>query len=277
MRVAHVVLAASAFAVMSCSSDSSTDPADTGIAAKITSVQTTAGAKGAVKNGSVPNGNGPALTIANALSVINGGTAAVPVTGAAAFERLAISVNGVDGYYELAVPAGTTTVQLFITFAQNLPEGVLPLLIAAADANVNYGPKRSVTATVTKVGAGEVQVSVSWDTPSDVDLHVQTPNGNEIYYGNSNADGGTLDLDSNAGCTIDNVNNENVTWPSGSSPSGTYRVLVDYWSSCGATSTNYVVTVNVAGHAPQVFQGNFTGGGDHGGAGNGVLIATFSK
>ena len=277
MRAMRAAMVASALMLMSCESDEGTDPAASGIAAKITGVQTATGVAGTAKTGTVPEGSGPALTIANALSVINGGTATVPVTGAAAFQRLAVAISGVDGFYELFLPAGTTTAQLFITFAQSLPEGTLPLLIAAADANANYGPKKSVTATVTKVGAGEVQVSVSWDAASDVDLHVIAPNGDEIYYSNQNAAGGTLDLDSNAGCSIDNVNNENVTWPSGASPSGTYTVLVDYWSSCGVASTNYVVTINIAGRAAQVFQGTFTGEGDRGGAGDGRQITTFTK
>jgi hypothetical protein len=277
MKWMRVVMVASVLTLMSCDSDENTGPAASGIASKITGVQTATGVTGTVKTGSVPEGTGPALTVANALSVINGGTATVPITGAASFQRIAIAIDGIEDFYELFLPAGTTTAQLFITFAQSLPEGTLPLLIAAADANVNYGPKKSVTATVTKVGAGEVQISVSWDSPSDVDLHVITPSGDEIYYGNQSAAGGTLDLDSNAGCSIDNVNNENVTWPSGASPSGTYTVLVDYWSSCDAPLTNYVVTINVAGRASQVFQGNFNGDGDNGGAGSGRLIATFTK
>jgi hypothetical protein len=276
MRFDRMVLAASVLTLMSCDSDSTDPDTVSGIASKITAVQTATGATGSVKTGSVPEGSGPALTIATALSVINGGTATVPVTAAAAFQRLALEIDGIEDFYEILLPAGTTTAQLFITFAQSLPEGTLPLRISASDANANYGPKRSVTANVTKVGAGEVQISVSWDAASDVDLHVITPEGNEIYYGNESADGGTLDLDSNAGCSIDNVNNENVTWPN-ASPSGTYRVLVDYWSACGVAATNYVVTINVAGRAAQVFQGTLTGQGTNGGAGDGILIAQFTK
>jgi hypothetical protein len=52
---------------------------------------------------------------------------------------------------------------------------------------------------------------------------------------------------------------------------------VDYDDSCGAASTNYVVTINIAGRASQVFQGTFTGGGDRGGAGDGRLITRFTK
>jgi hypothetical protein len=68
-----------------------------------------------------------------------------------------------------------------------------------------------------------------------------------------------------------------VTWPDGPAPSGTYTVRVDYWSACNAVSTNYVVTINVAGRASQVFQGTLTGPGNHGGAGAGIVVATFTK
>ena len=48
--------------------------------------------------------------------------------------------------------------------------------------------------------SGDVQVSVSWDAPSDVDLHVVEPSGEDIYYGHpASATGGQLDVDSNAG------------------------------------------------------------------------------
>jgi hypothetical protein len=110
-----------------------------------------------------------------------------------------------------------------------------------------------------------------------VDLHVVDPSGEEIYYGSpTSASGGQLDLDSNAECQSDGPRNENITWPSGASPSGTYRVLVDYWDSCGAPSTDYGVTVNVRGQAPQTFTGTFTGEGDQGGAGAGLAITTFT-
>jgi Fibronectin type III domain len=122
--------------------------------------------------------------------------------------------------------------------------------------------------------AGDVQVSVSWDAPSDVDLHVVEPNGTDIYYGNpSSATGGQLDVDSNAACSIDGRQIENVRW-AGQAPSGTFTVRVDYWDSCGVPLTNYLVTVR-NGPSTQVFRGAFTGEGDFGGAGSGRLITTF--
>jgi hypothetical protein len=122
---------------------------------------------------------------------------------------------------------------------------------------------------------GDVQVSVSWDAPTDVDLHVVDPRGEEIYYGNSvSSSGGQLDVDSNPACSIDGRQIENIRW-NGAAPGGTYVVRVDYWDSCGLPATNYTVTVK-NGPSTQVFRGGFTGPGDHGGRGAGVLITSFS-
>jgi uncharacterized protein YfaP (DUF2135 family) len=121
-------------------------------------------------------------------------------------------------------------------------------------------------------------VSVSWNSAADVDLHVVEPGGEEIYYGSTlSGTGGELDLDSNAACGSDGPRNENITWAEGTAPVGEYIVRVDYWDSCEATQTDYVVTVHVQGQTPQVFTGTFTGGGDSGGAGSGVEITRFTK
>jgi hypothetical protein len=279
----RIVAAAIVIALAGCSSDANT-PLATGILAKIASVQTTTGVLATIKQGTVPAAQGgPSVNLPSALSLVNGGTGAMNVTSAASLFKVAIGIDGVSGYYEVDLPAGTTSasitsVTLLITLAQNLSDTSLPLVIAAADGNSNFGASQHLTATVTRVGSGDVQVSLSWDGPSDLDLHVVGPDSSEVYYSNrTSASGGTLDLDSNAACTIDNIDNENVTWPSGKAPSGTYTVRADYWSNCGRDISNYVVTVTIAGGTPQIFQGSFTGTGDRGGAGSGRLITTFVK
>ena len=130
---------------------------------------------------------------------------------------------------------------------------------------------------VVQVGTGDVQVTLAWDSDSDVDLHVVDPSGQEVYWANRDVpSGGNLDLDSNAGCSLDDVRNENIVWPVGQAPQGTYTVRVDYWSSCGVEATDYTVLVNNGGNV-EVFSGQFTGTGDRGGSGSGIDITTFER
>ncbi|MCH6580260.1 MAG: hypothetical protein IH802_07870, partial [Nitrospinae bacterium] len=51
---------------------------------------------------------------------------------------------------------------------------------------------------IIRVATGDVQVSVVWDAPTDVDLRVTDPSGEQVYFGNlQSQSGGFLDLDSN--------------------------------------------------------------------------------
>ena len=96
-----------------------------------------------------------------------------------------------------------------------------------------------------------MQINCSWDQPNDVDLHLVEPNGTEIFYGNAiSQNGAELDVDSNAGCSLDNINNENITYSDNDIvEAGEYIVRVDLWSNCNVTSsTNYVVTAYYNGH-----------------------------
>jgi hypothetical protein len=255
----------------------------------ITSVEAT-GTQAAARSGlAPPAAGGPPITVSGNATVVNGGTLSASVTAAAPFQTLymyaasqttglATSVpGGIDGYYELRLPSPRTDAALVLAVAQSIPLRDLDLMFAVADLSGVVGPYARLSTTVTTVGTGDVQVTLSWDADSDVDLHVIDPAGEEIYYAHRlSASGGELDLDSNAGCSIDGVRNENITWPVGRAPRGTYTVRVDYWSNCSVPSTNYTVRVNVGGNV-QIFTGAFTGAGDQGGAGSGRTITTFER
>lgn len=57
----------------------------------------------------------------------------------------------------------------------------------------------TVCQTGTCVGQGVLRFSLTWSAVADFDLHVTTPNGNEISFNNPMADGGTLDVDNTDG------------------------------------------------------------------------------
>lgn len=101
------------------------------------------------------------------------------------------------------------------------------------------------------VGTGDVRVTLTWEDVNDLDLHVIEPSGEEIYYGNeTSATGGRLDEDANPGCgeaTLHPV--ENIFWPTGSAPHGTYTVKVNYYEHCqgGAAQPAFTVETFVDG------------------------------
>lgn len=197
-----------------------------------------------------------------------------------------VGVEGYYGYYQLPMD-GSGGDEMLKALLRNYtddetPPGSLPVRVALRDAKGRISPQRNRSLSVQSVGGGDVQVSISWDSKTDVDLHVIEPGGCELYYGKKSCpSGGHLDLDSNAACNIDNVNNENVFWPEGTAPLGTYTVRVDYYDDCGlwgaGMDANYTVTVHYCGRV-ETYDGFFAKGTDTGGgAGSGVTVAEFNN
>jgi hypothetical protein len=95
---------------------------------------------------------------------------------------------------------------------------------------------------------GDIQASLTWSSAADLDLHVTDPSGEEVWYHNPGpvASGGYLDVDANAACREALVNPaENIVWPSGSAPSGTYQVRVAVYDPCGAADLSWQLRVRV--------------------------------
>lgn len=76
-----------------------------------------------------------------------------------------------------------------------------------------------------RAGTGDVAFRLVWDGVSDLDLFVEDPAGGCIYFAHPSSDaGGILDVDCNAATQCAHPI-ENVYWPAGSAPAGTYT----YW------------------------------------------------
>jgi hypothetical protein len=76
-------------------------------------------------------------------------------------------------------------------------------------------------------GTGDVAFRLVWTGTSDLDLYVQDPAGNCVFFANRKSDtGAILDIDCNGGTDqICEVPVENVYWPARTAPAGTYT----YW------------------------------------------------
>jgi len=204
---------------------------------------------------------GPVPTVAGIATVVNGGSTRVSVAAdAGSFQRVFISSPSARGHYEVLLPDGVALEDLVLSVARTVHAGNLRLRYEVEAVGGEAGPYAEQTLSVINVGTGDVQISVAWTGASDVDLHVFDPSGEEIFYGNKTAaSGGTLDLDSNPACDIDNKNNENVVFPTGMAPAGDYRVVVDYYDDCGAAQSDWVVTVQRKDQDPVTFVGSFAG------------------
>lgn len=93
----------------------------------------------------------------------------------------------------------------------------------------------------------DIRASLMWNNYDDLDLHVITPNRSHIYYANTRANDGWLDVDMNAGYGDTREPVENIRWLKGQAPKGQYVVSVYNFCNRENTNTPFVVEVEVNG------------------------------
>lgn len=151
-----------------------------------------------------------------------------------------------------------------LDFARSNSPGPATILVQAVDGAQRAGATTEVPLIlVTEQTAGELVVSLRWDTQADVDLHVRDPSGIDIGPENINSyraplpgdppdppdawkTGGIYAFDSNAMCVLDGLRQETVSWQQ-APPTGDYTVLVDLAYSCGQPAASYEVVVTLYG------------------------------
>lgn len=183
------------------------------------------------------------------------------VTASGAFTIVYLAVDDLDGYWQLTLPSGVDQLELVITLANTPPTTDFQLRTILGTAG---GVSQPITLRVQPgdLSLADIAATLRWTGASDVDLHVIDALGQEVYYGNtSTPEGGRLDLDSNPACSIDNVNQEIISWPAGKAPAGDYTVFVQYYDDCGVPSSSYSVSLAIKDRAVQTFSGTFTGAG----------------
>ena len=171
---------------------------------------------------------------------------------------VAVRAKGHSGTY--LSPVQGTEASLSVQLPSMPPEAARdPLFVEVLVLDALGETLGAVTQSTTPVPVptGSVHVALAWDTPVDLDLEVITPSSNALNYVNRSVDGGTLDLDSNAMCTIDGANTESASWLYGYERSGTYYVHVSLYDLCGQESVNYRVFVTACGET-QVHEGIFS-------------------
>lgn len=184
-----------------------------------------------------------------------------------------IGLAGDSGHWILPVGGEDTANPPDLTFATRgsfsptLQAGAYQLVYRAVDQNGVMGPSsiQPLTLAATPV-EGMFVISLEWDGPADLDLHVVAPATGgtgtvEIWSKKRNslaarvqgvftpeeiAAAGILDFDSNTGCVYDGRDNENVIWTQ-YPPAGHYIVRVDASSLCGAPTVRWRATASLQG------------------------------
>lgn len=239
-------------------------PADTGLEARmrVKDAQFYSGALDHLPGTAAPT----VVDVLNSQPVITPGLQNKQVSGRLdpGSTAVALGLAGDVGYWVLAadVPDSDSpsqpTFHANLSFSPVLPGKSYDLLVRAAAPPDTLGPTAHVTLEVqpSVPPTGALVISLWWDSESDLDLHVVTPNGDEVWAGNINSydpyattpitdagawnEGGILDVDSNPACVIDGRCNENVVW-SAPPPAGEYLVRVDAFSLCGNSAARWTV------------------------------------
>lgn len=193
-----------------------------------------------------------------------GGFNYVTVTSDQQLSRFLIGVDGMDGYMEATVSSastradGTYTYIVPISYGVNFSKSIVMIIKAVTvSGDVTQGYRVSITFVESM--EGELTINLTFDHAKDLDLHLLTPSGKHIYWGDrtwttEGADGSTisfgLDHDSNAACRIDNLNNENIVIPRGAIEPGIYQVYLELYQNCDpsiGTDLNWKLVVRYNG------------------------------
>jgi len=191
----------------------------------------------------IPSGNTSApFSINFHNQALAGGMNIITITSQTRFRYFYVGLSDGLGYWRVPVtPSGTSTYSY--TFNINYGLGFSShMVMYISGETVNGGITSLKQLEIDHVDSeiGDLNVNLTFSTPKDVDLHLYTPSGEHIYFGNRGGEttiGGItytygLDHDSNAGCYIDNLNNENIYLPSALIEPGEYRVVVNLYSNC---------------------------------------------
>ena len=195
-----------------------------------------------------------------------------PISGALSptSTSVAIGLKGDVGYWVLVagVPSISTpadpSFSATLAFSTAVAPGSYTLSALAIDDSGNLGrPSTQVLAgeasPTNPAASGDLVVTLSWDTESNLDLYVVDPTGKEIDWDTPSSqpafsfdqvDGGSygyIDYDSNANCVIDGLRREDAIWPR-VPPSGSYEVRVDAPSLCGQPIAYWTVRVFLYGN-----------------------------
>ena len=91
-----------------------------------------------------------------------------------------------------------------------------------------------------------MRATLTWAGDCDLDLHVIDPSGTEIYFSNpSSPTGGVLDVDDIPSSGDTGTHIENIFWPTGGAPRGSYSAYVRNLGGTVSSACDYELAVYV--------------------------------
>lgn len=185
------------------------------------------------------------------------GEAKKPAKGPSAVEEISIA----EFVKNVLPKAETVEVFLETRMTGNLVSLIAPVCSDAGSIlkwnnNFSWSYNGEVTDSIkerVKAAGGKVEgalrVSLAWSNPDDLDLHMQTPAGEHIYYGRKRAGGAELDLDMNGMDKRDDHNPvENIIFSTESNiREGVYKVWVNQYNKRSSDRTGFTVELDYKG------------------------------
>lgn len=162
------------------------------------------------------------------------------------------NLNGPGTLERTPGSGGTTTAPTTSTTAPPTTSTTRP----PATAPPSTSPPVTASPGGPTLGTGDVRVTLTWTGDCDLDLHVTDPGGSEIYFNDrTSPSGGQLDVDDIPTAGDNGPHVENVFWPTGGAPRGTYSAQVQSMGSHTSGACPYRMTV---------YLNNSPAGGDSG-------------
>lgn len=233
-----------------------------------------------ILNGVTPKAPTAALNVS--LGMVHQAETGFVASGSTSSEAVAIGIRFLDlgtGYWVFPVTGldptmpGTYNWNATLDFGGDIEPGKHPLAVVAIDAAGHAGsqfqtplcvlsdiPDNSSACSATAKPPFAV-LSLSWDTPVDLDLRVITPQGKVVdpkhpstalavdgKYDPTAPHTGVFDTDAERNCVHTGYRRENLVWQD-APLSGTYLVYVSLFDACGQAAVRFDLSVNRPGPA----------------------------
>lgn len=266
VALSAIVLAGGTF-LFSCSKDDDDDNenVENPGAGDITSLITITGAS--YQSGTMPaatTNEGVGDVVMNTQGLSGGGTF-VSIISPNDYKCFYVSISGMNGYLIVQPSAksynqatGKYTYQFNISFTENFNTNITILVSGVINNTGGVTQPQQKTIEFVASQTSDLDIKLVFENDKDIDLHLYTPSNKHIYYasrGMYNENGEQvygLDKDSNAGCQIDGLNNENIFIPLQYLEAGQYTVKVNMYENCNRQiPTSWSVTVRYQGRLIQ--------------------------